>query len=123
MLIGIFILWLPYDVLPSGDLGLPHKPVFTGEDQTNMLVSELIDGEMGQWNKQKVHELFAPSTRCEILAIPLNALHKRDELEWKENRARRFSVKAAYQVALRLLHHDGAEHSNARIDGKVWMTI
>ena len=81
MLIWIFILWLPYNVLPSGDLVLTHKPVFTGEDQTNMLVSELIDGEMGQWNKQKVHELFAPSTRCEILAIPLNALHKRDELE------------------------------------------
>ena len=57
------------------------------------------------------------------MAIPLNALHKRDELEWKENRARRFSIKAAYQVALRLLHHNGAEHSNAWIDGKVWMTI
>nr|POE71305.1 hypothetical protein CFP56_65413 [Quercus suber] len=83
-----------------------------------MLVSELIDKNTGQWNRQKVHELFAPSTRCEILAIPLNALHRRDELEWKENRARSFSVKDAYQVALRLLHHDGAEHSNARIDGK-----
>ena len=122
-LIGIFILWLPYDVLPSGDLVLTHKPVFTGENQTNMLVNELIDGETGQWNRQKVHELFAPSTQCEILAIPLNALHKRDELEWKENKARRFSVKAAYQVALHLLNHDGAEHSNAWIDGKVWMTI
>ena len=32
-------------------------------------------------------------------------------------------MKDAYQVALRLLHHDGAEHSNARIDGKVWKTI
>ena len=31
-------------------------------------------------------------------------------------------MKDAYQVALRLLHHDGAEHSNARIDGKVWKT-
>ena len=70
-----------------------------------------------------MHGLFAPSTRCENLAIPLNALHRRDELEWKENRARRLSVKATYQVALRLLHHDGVEHSNAGIDGKVWKTI
>ena len=56
------------------------------------------------------------------MAIPLNALHRRDELEWKENRARRFSVKAVSQVALCLLHHDEAKHSNARIDGKVWKT-
>uniref|UniRef100_A0A7N2MJI0 Reverse transcriptase zinc-binding domain-containing protein n=1 Tax=Quercus lobata TaxID=97700 RepID=A0A7N2MJI0_QUELO len=88
-----------------------------------MLVSEPIDDDTGQWNRQKVHILFAPSTRCEILAIPLNALHRRDELEWKENRARRFSVKDAYHVAIRLSHQDGAEHSNARIDGKVWKTI
>ena len=84
------------------DNWLTHKPVFTGEEQSNMLVSELIDEDTGLWNRQKVQELFAPSTRCEILAIPLNALHRRDELEWKENRARSFSVKDAYQVALRL---------------------
>ena len=63
------------------DNWLTHKPVFTGEEQSNMLVSELIDEHTGQWNRQKVQELFATSTRCEILAIPLNALHRRDELE------------------------------------------
>ena len=66
------------------DNWLTHKPVFTGEEQSNMLVSELIDEHTGQWNRQKVQELFATSTRCEILAIPLNALHRRDELEWKK---------------------------------------
>ena len=54
------------------DKWLTHKPVFIGEDQTTMLVSELIDEDTGQWNKQKVHDLFAPSTQSEILAIPLN---------------------------------------------------
>lgn len=78
---------------------------------------------MEQAEGASVHELFAPNTQSEILAIPLDALHRRDELEWKENRARRFSVKDEYQVALRLLHLDGAEHSNAWIDGKVWKTI
>ena len=29
--------------------------------------------------------------------------HKRDKLVWKENRARRFSIKTAHQVALQLL--------------------
>ena len=105
------------------DKWLTHKPVFIGEDQTTMLVSELIDEDMGQWNRQKVHDLFAPSTRSEILAIPLNATQRRDELVWKENRARRFSVKTAYQVALRLIQQDRAEHSDAHMDGKVWKTI
>ena len=105
------------------DKWLSHKPVFVGEDQTTMLVSELIDDDTGQWNRQKVHELFAPRTRCEILAMPLNATHRRDELVWKENRARRFLVKIAYQVALRLINQDGVEHSDARMDGKVWKTI
>ena len=105
------------------DKWLTHKPVFIGEDQTTMLVSELIDEDMGQWNRQKVHDLFAPSTRSEILAIPLNATQRRDELVWKENRARRFSVKTAYQVALRLIQQDRAEHLDAHMDGKVWKTI
>ena len=105
------------------DKWLSHKPVFVGQDQTTMLVSELTDDDTGQWNRQKVHELFAPRTRCEILAIPLNATHRRDELVWKENRARRFLVKTAYQVALRLINQDGVEHSDARMDGKVWKTI
>ena len=84
------------------DNWLTHKLVFTGEEQTNMLVSELIDDDTGQWNRQKVHIFFAPSTRCEILAIPLNALHRRDELEWRENRARRFSVKDAYHDRIKM---------------------
>ncbi|KAL0007328.1 hypothetical protein SO802_008830 [Lithocarpus litseifolius] len=32
------------------------------------------------------------------------------------------SVKTAYQVALRLIHQDGAERSNARMDGKDKLT-
>uniref|UniRef100_A0A7N2KZP3 Uncharacterized protein n=1 Tax=Quercus lobata TaxID=97700 RepID=A0A7N2KZP3_QUELO len=60
--------------------------------------------------RQKVHDLFAPSTRTETLAILLNATHRRDELVWKANKAGRFSVKTAYQVALRLIQQDGAEH-------------
>ena len=80
------------------DKWLTHKPVFIWEDQTTMLVSELIDEDMGQWNRQKVHDLFAPSTRSEILAIPLNATQRRDELVWKENRARRFSVGMAISI-------------------------
>ena len=47
----------------------------------------------------------------------------RDELVWKANRAGRFSVKTAYQVALRLIQQNGAEHSDARMDGKVWKEI
>ncbi|XP_075650085.1 putative mitochondrial protein AtMg00310 [Castanea sativa] len=33
------------------DNWLAHKPVFTGEEQPDMLVSELIDEDTGQWNR------------------------------------------------------------------------
>ena len=33
------------------DNWLTHKPIFTGEDQTNMLVGELIDDDTAQWNR------------------------------------------------------------------------
>ena len=60
------------------DNWLTHKPIFIGEDQTTMLVSELIDEDMGQWNRHKVHDLFAPNTWSENLAIPLNETHRRE---------------------------------------------
>ena len=33
------------------DNWLTHKPIFTGEDETNMLVGELTDDDTGQWNR------------------------------------------------------------------------
>ncbi|KAK9990783.1 hypothetical protein SO802_025768 [Lithocarpus litseifolius] len=77
---------------------LSHKPVFMGEEMLSTEVSEFIDTNTWQWNRLKVCETFAPRTRKEILAIPLNRTHSRDCLIWKENRRHEFTVKSAYQT-------------------------
>ena len=41
----------------------------------------------------------------------------------EKNKANKFSVKTAYQVALRLHHPQSGEHSQARLDQKMWKRI
>ena len=47
----------------------------------------------------------------------------RDRLIYKENKAKKFSVTTAYQVALKLHHPQLGEHSQARLDQKMWKRI
>ena len=63
---------------------------------------------------KKIHDLFAHRTRMEILSIPLESNLTRDELVWKENKSHSFSVKSAYQVAIKLQNQ--VEHSTASRD-------
>ena len=102
---------------------LSHKPVFMGEEMLSAKVSEFIDTNTWQWNRLKVCETFAPRTRKEILAIPLNRSCSRDCLIWKENRRHEFTVKSTYQVALCLNQQVEAEHSKAQEDRKWWKKI
>ena len=81
---------------------LPHKLVFLGDDQPNLHVSDLIDSTTMQWDREKIFDLFVYQTRKEILAIPLSMTASQDKLIWKENSAKLFTVKSAYQVALKL---------------------
>ena len=102
---------------------LSHKPVFIGEPQPNLMVSELIDENSRQWNREKLFDLFAYRTWMEIMAIPLAQVSGRDKLNWKENKGKVFSVKSAYQVALRLKQQDCVKHSTAARDRPIWNKI
>ena len=77
---------------------LSHKPMFIGEPRPNLMVSELIDENSRQWNREKLFDLFAYRTWMEIMVIPLARGACRDKLIWKENKGKVFSVKSAYQV-------------------------
>ena len=77
-----------------------------------MLVSDLMDTETKQWDREKISSLFAYRTRMEILSIPLQNSTAQDKMEWEENRNRIFTVKSAYKVALRLQENTQAEHSS-----------
>ena len=60
----------------SNHIWLTHKPIFLGEARPN----ELIDNGTGQWEREKVFDLFAHRTRMEILQMPLSRLSSRDVL-------------------------------------------
>lgn len=95
---------------------LSHKPIFLGEQQQNLMVKDLIDATTLQWDWDKVFNLFAHRTRLEILSISLQDNPNRDVLMWKENNSQTFSVKFAYQVAIRLKEQTRIEHSTASRD-------
>ena len=87
------------------------------------MVSELIDENSRQWNREKPFDLFACHIRMEIMAIPLAQVTGRDKLNWKENKGKVFSFKSAYQVALRLKQQNCVEHSIATRDRPIWNKI
>ena len=86
-------------------------------------MADLIDTNTKQWKRTLVHAMFARGTSEEILGIKLGNLSSRDKLVWKENKAKVFSVKMAYQVVLRLHHPRAGEHSLANMDQKMWKRI
>ena len=59
----------------------------------------------------------------EILSIPLQSNPTRDVLVWNENKSHSFSVKSAYQVAIRLQELNQVEHSTAGKDRTHWRKI
>ena len=102
---------------------LPRSPNFKVGADKSLKVANLIDTITHQWDRGKVHAIFKPDTREDILKIKLNNVAFRDRLVWKENKTNKFSVKTAYQVALRLHHQQTGEHSLASMDRKMWKRL
>ena len=102
---------------------LSHKPIFLGEQQHNLMVKDLIDAHTFQWDKEKIHDLFAHWTRMEILSIPLQSNPTHDVLVWKGNKSHSFSVESAYQVAIKLQEQNQVEHSTAGKERTHWRKI
>ena len=95
---------------------LSYDPIFLGGQQQGLMVKGLIDGDTKQWDREKIFDLFAHWTRMEIMAIPLQQDTARDVLIWKETKSGSFSVKSAYQVAIRMRDTIRIEHSSASKD-------
>ena len=102
---------------------LPNAPAFLHEPNVRMKVCELIDHSSRQWDRGKLAATFTPRTCKQILSLPLNHLDSQDTLVWTENKAKTFSVKTAYRVALRLKSVALAEHSSVRAHGVTWGKI
>ncbi|KAK9995822.1 hypothetical protein SO802_020508 [Lithocarpus litseifolius] len=102
---------------------LSRSPNFKAGADKSLKVADLIDTITNQWDRGKVHTIFEPDTREDILKLKLSNVASRDRLLWKENKANKFSVRTAYQVALRLHHPQIGEHSLASMDRKMWKRI
>ncbi|XP_075645036.1 uncharacterized protein LOC142616028 [Castanea sativa] len=48
---------------------------------------------------------------------------RHDELEWTENSAQNFTVKTAYKIALGLKNQPQGEHSQARLNDRIWKKV
>ena len=76
-------------------------------------MKDLIDSDTGQWDREKIFDLFVYRTHMEIMSIPLRQTTTQDVLIWKENKSQSFMVKYAYQVALRMKETTQIEHFTA----------
>ena len=99
---------------------LSHSPIFLNGAQDSLRVCDLINGSTRRWDRGKVFATFHQRTRDEIMAFPLTNLNLLDTMFWKENKAQRFSVRTAYQVALRLQNQNRVEHSSAQMHRPTW---
>ncbi|XP_075654689.1 uncharacterized protein LOC142624833 [Castanea sativa] len=102
---------------------LPNAPAFLHEPNVEMKVCELIDHSSWQWDRGKLVATFTPRTCKKILSLPLNHVDSQDTLVWTKNKAKTFSVKTAYRVALRLKSAALAEHLSVRAHGVTWGKI
>ena len=93
---------------------LSHKLLFLGELQPNLLVKDLVDPNNGQWDRERVFDLFTHRTQDGNPATACTDASSRDRLVWKENQPKLFNFKSTYQVALRLKHQARIEHSGVR---------
>lgn len=103
---------------------LPNTPTFLHEPVEDMKVCDIINWRTRQWDRGKIATTSTPRTCTEILATPLNQTNSQDSLIWTANKSQKFTVKSAYQLALRLNTEERPEHSLARAHcatwGKIW---
>ena len=64
---------------------LSHELVFLGEAPPNLFVSELMDTDTMQWNRDKIFDLFAYRNANGNSGHPLQNTTTRDTLIWNEN--------------------------------------
>ena len=88
---------------------LPHPPLFKPGANTTLTVGDLIHHESMQCNRPLIQATFMQATQNDILNLQLSNTRTRDKLYWRENKAQQFTVKTAYQVALRLHREMGVE--------------
>lgn len=66
----------------------------------NMIVSRLIDIEIGYWNQSFIDQIIPMEAKKHILFIPLRLQRERNKLIWKLNSDGCYSIKFVYKLQL-----------------------
>ncbi|KAL0316167.1 UNVERIFIED_CONTAM: putative mitochondrial protein [Sesamum radiatum] len=82
--------------IPRSSSFRPITPVATNDP--NLLVSALIDHELGTWKHDRLRDLFLPVDVEAILKIPLGRTSQPDFAVWHYSADGRFSVRSAYHL-------------------------
>ncbi|XP_058759858.1 uncharacterized protein LOC131633155 [Vicia villosa] len=109
------------------DNWVPSTPGFKPliwQDPTNhlMKVSELIDEDLGQWNRTLILDTFMESDAHHVLSIHLSRTLPEDKLIWNHDKDGEFTVKTAYQILSKQKFHLNPGTS-ADADSSVWKKL
>ena len=95
-------------------IGGPHIHYLEVGSSEVQYVAELIDSERGSWDEAKVDRVFEAHNAALVKQTPIHLGQGRDKVQWIHDKKGEFSVRSAYNVAVRIAHgHYGEEASNA----------
>ena len=108
-------LWERYRVIAPGAI-LIQIPL-----NSQALISDLIDGNLGVWKTALVRQVFLQQAAETILGIPLSIALSKDSLIWNSTPNGIFLVKRAYKIAmgLREQNREGSRFDESDIK-KFW---
>nr|POE84017.1 hypothetical protein CFP56_54807 [Quercus suber] len=115
-LVSVPVEYLSQEHLPH----VPNKQVGLSRDVAHGFIK---NEDTRQWDRGKVFATFAQRTCEEILEMPLSNVNSRDVLVWQENKAKKFTVRTAYRIAVRMKNPSYEEHSLAQRHGPTWGKI
>ena len=99
---------------------LPHPSTFHAGMDLTLRTADFINPQTKQWDRGKVNAWFQPPLRDMVMRVRQGNLESRDTLVWNENKAQMFSMRTAYQVALRMNQTGSAKHSRVHEDKRIW---
>lgn len=87
----------------------------------DLMVRDLIEPALGNWNVGMIESLFSPRDVREILKIPISPLLPEDKCVWHYSPNGEYTVKSGYWVAAELKREQRGNSSNGcRLGSKVW---
>lgn len=106
------------------DKWLPVTPGGQQDENSGLLVRDLIDEDRNWWNEELIDMVFDRRTATAIKRIQLVNIHSKDQPFWGETSTGEFSVSSAYEMLLKEESSPlSAESSNAGEIRDTWRKV